>query len=410
MALTDSRIRNAKSKAQAYKLSDGGGMYLLVTPNGARYWRLDYRFAGKRRTLALGVYPTVTLSNARARREDARACLAKGTDPSVVKKQIKRAAKYANENTFEGIAREWIENQRTRLAPRYRALLLARLEADIFPQIGARPVSEIDAPELLDTLKKVEQRGVIETARRLRQTSGQVFRYAIATGRAKHDPSADLRGALRSPGRKRGHKAMPPKARSLYVDGEMPAAAMQERIAQVTLSLARKPHARVIPDCYAGFARNADPDLASTRGQELLEPLLDGVELLVLDNLSTLCRSGRENEADGWIPMQTWLLSLRRRGISVLLVHHGGKGGAQRGTSKREDVLDTVINLRRPSDYDPTQGARFQVHLEKARGITGDAAKPFEAQLETRDGVACWTMKDMNDTRWCKSASLSILG
>jgi len=209
MALTDSRIRNAKSKAQAYKLSDGGGMYLLVKPNGARYWRLDYRFAGKRRTLALGVYPTVTLSNARARREDARACLAEDTDPSVVKKQTKRAAKYANENTFEDIAREWIENQRTRLAPRYRALLLARLEADIFPQIGARPVSEIDAPELLHTLRKVEQRGVIETARRLRQTSGQVFRYAIATGRAKHDPSADLRGALRSPGRKRGHKAMP---------------------------------------------------------------------------------------------------------------------------------------------------------------------------------------------------------
>jgi integrase len=213
MALTDSRIRNAKSRAQAYKLSDGGGMYLLVTPNGARYWRLDYRFAGKRRTLALGVYPAVTpavtLSKARARREDARACLAKGADPSAVKKQAKRAAKVANENTFEGIAREWIENQRTRLAPRYRALLLARLEADIFPQIGARPISEIDAPELLGTLRKVEQRGVIETARRLRQTSGQVFRYAIATGRAKHDPSADLRGALRSPGRKRGHKAMP---------------------------------------------------------------------------------------------------------------------------------------------------------------------------------------------------------
>ena len=208
MALTDTRIRNAKPKAKAYKLSDGGGMYLLVTPDGARYWRLDYRFAGKRRTLALGVYPMVTLSNARARREDARALLAKDIDPSAVKKAAKRAAKLASENTFEAVAREWIANQRNRLAPRYCALLLARLEADIFREIGSRPIADIDAPELLEALRKVETRGVIETARRLRQTCGQVFRYAIATGRAKYDPSAALRGALGSPGRPRGHRAM----------------------------------------------------------------------------------------------------------------------------------------------------------------------------------------------------------
>lgn len=209
MPLTDTGIRKAKPEARAYKLSDGGGMYLLVTPNGASYWRLDYRFAGKRRTLALGVYPTVTLSNARARRENARALLDKDIDPSVVKKSTKRAAKLANDNTFEAIAREWLDNQRNRLALRYRALLQARLEADIFPQIGSRPIAEIDAAELLEMLRKVEKRGVIETARRLRQLCGQVFRYAIVTGRAQRDPSADLRGALKSPGRPRGHKAMP---------------------------------------------------------------------------------------------------------------------------------------------------------------------------------------------------------
>ena len=208
MTLTDTHIRNAKPKAQAYKLSDGGGMYLLVTPSGARYWRLDYRYAGKRRTLAIGVYPLVTLSGARARREDARASLAENTDPGLAKKQTQRAAKYASENTFEGIAREWVDNQRSRLSVRYRALLLARLEADVFPHIGSRAVGDIDPPELLDILRKVEQRGAVETAGRLRQTCGQVFRYAIATGRAKRDPSVDLRGALRSPGRKRGHKAM----------------------------------------------------------------------------------------------------------------------------------------------------------------------------------------------------------
>jgi integrase len=208
MPLTDLRIRNTKLQAKAYKMSDGGGMYLLVMPDGARYWRLDYRFAEKRRTLALGVYPRVTLSDVRARREDARALLAKGIDPSAIKRAAKRTAKLAGENTFEAVAREWISNERKRLAPKYWALLLARLEADIFREIGSRPIADIDAPELLEALRKVESRGVIETARRLRQTCGQVFRYAIVTGRAKHDPSTALRGALGSPGRPRGHRAM----------------------------------------------------------------------------------------------------------------------------------------------------------------------------------------------------------
>jgi integrase len=209
MPLTDTRVRNAKPQAKAYKLSDGGGMYLLVTPDGARYWRLDYRFAGKRRTLALGVYPIMTLSAARTGRDEARRLLTQDIDPNAAKKARKRATKVACENTFEAIAREWIANQRHRLAARYCALLLARLEVDVFPHIGSRPIAEIDAPELLDVLRRVEKRGVIETARRLRQICGQVFRYAIASSRAKHDPSADLRGALKSPGRPRGHKAMP---------------------------------------------------------------------------------------------------------------------------------------------------------------------------------------------------------
>src|SRR5215472_15097935 len=132
MALTDTHIRNAKPRTQTYKLSDGGGMYLLVRPDGSRYWRLDYRFAGKRRTLALGVCRVVTLSSARSRREDARASLANNIDPSVVKAATKRASKLSIQNTFDAIAREWIENQRNRLAVRYRALLLARLEADVF--------------------------------------------------------------------------------------------------------------------------------------------------------------------------------------------------------------------------------------------------------------------------------------
>ncbi len=138
MILTDIRIRNAKPEAKSYKLSDGGGMYLLVKPDGARYWRMDYRFAGKRRTLALGVYPTTTLSKARTRRDEARTLLAEGTDPNAVKRATKRAARLSVENSFETVARECLAKQRNRLAPRYFNLLLARLEGDIFPQIVNR--------------------------------------------------------------------------------------------------------------------------------------------------------------------------------------------------------------------------------------------------------------------------------
>jgi putative DNA primase/helicase len=124
---------------------------------------------------------------------------------------------------------------------------------------------------------------------------------------------------------------------------------------------------------------------------------LDGTELLVLDNLSTLVNGGRENDAESWDQMQGWLLHLRRQGVSVLMVHHAGRSGHSRGTSKREDVLDTVINLRRPDDYDPDEGARFEVHLEKARGVFGDDALPFEAKMEIRDGAAQWSVTVLRD-------------
>jgi putative DNA primase/helicase len=138
-------------------------------------------------------------------------------------------------------------------------------------------------------------------------------------------------------------------------------------------------------------------NLAKPEHQAALEPNLVGVELLVIDNISTLVSGGRENDADSWDAMQAWLLQLRRQGISVLLIHHAGRGDNARGTSKREDVLDTVIHLKRPEDYDPEQGARFEVHLTKARGVFGDAALPFEAQLEVIDGRAYWTCKTLRD-------------
>ncbi len=194
----------------------------------------------------------------------------------------------------------------------------------------------------------------------------------------------------------------------LYVDGEMPAAAMQERLAQIVQGSEKEPPStdflRIItPD----LQEDGIPDISSTEGQAAIEDYLEGVSLVIVDNLSTLCRYGRENEAESWEPMQEWLLSLRRRGLSVLLVHHAGKGGNQRGTSKREDCLDTVICLKRPEDYQAEDGARFEVHLEKARGVIGDDAKPFEARLDVRDNAAIWTTRDIEDRELEKVIELS---
>lgn len=208
---SDLAARNAKPEPKSYKLSAGGGLHLLVTPEGAKYWRLAYRFGGKQKTLALGVYPTVTLSAAREAREDAKRELAAGRDPSAVKRQRKAATVTELENTFRSVALEWHEKWRGGRTEFYAGQILRRLELDIFPAIGNRPISEIDAPEILSLLRKVEKRGCHETARRLRQLIGMIFRYAIVTRRARHDPSADLKGALESNGGPKRHNAMPIK-------------------------------------------------------------------------------------------------------------------------------------------------------------------------------------------------------
>jgi hypothetical protein len=191
----------------------------------------------------------------------------------------------------------------------------------------------------------------------------------------------------------------PKPRRVLVVDGEMPLITLQQRLATIAFSSAVEPpspdYIRIIA---ADYQENGIPDLCTKEGvQAIEEHIADGVDLVVVDNLSTLCRAGKENEGDSWTPIQEWALDLRRRGISVLFVHHAGKGGAQRGTSKREDVLDTVIVLQHPDDYSPADGARFEVHLEKARGVHGDQAKPFEARLEIRNDAMTWTMRDLED-------------
>ena len=195
------------------------------------------------------------------------------------------------------------------------------------------------------------------------------------------------------------HWQAPKPRRVLYIDGEMPARTMQERLASIVAGSENEPPdpsylSILTPDLQDA----AMPNLAHDEGQQAIEPLIRDVDVIIMDNLACLARHGRENDSESWLPVQTWLLSLRRQGKSVIVVHHAGKGGAQRGTSSREDVLDTVISLRRPRDYDPSEGARFEVHLEKARGVFGQEAAPFEAALRTEKGAAIWACRTLEDS------------
>ena len=185
----------------------------------------------------------------------------------------------------------------------------------------------------------------------------------------------------------------------LYIDGEMPLVSLQERLKAISLGFGNG-----IPNdgfrILAADQIESGINLCDEEGQRSLEPLLHDVDLLILDNLSTLCTSGSESASDAWVPMQNWLLKLRRQGVAVLLVHHAGTNGRQRGTSRREDALDTVIALRRPEDYSPEQGARFEIHFEKLRNrVDSGGAIPFEASIETvvadgQDGIR-WSSRDI---------------
>jgi integrase len=209
MPLTDTAVRSAKPQAKAVKLFDGGGLYLEVNPAGGKWWRWKYRFGGKEKRLSLGVYPDVSLKAAREKRDAARQQLAAGIDPG----QARRAEKLAQAGaeSFEAIAREWHAKFSPGWVASHGDRILKRLEKDLFPWVGKRPIAEIKAPELLAVLRRIESRGALETAHRAMQNCGQVFRYAVATGRAERDPTGDLRGALPAPKEKHHASIIDPK-------------------------------------------------------------------------------------------------------------------------------------------------------------------------------------------------------
>ncbi|MBU4154057.1 MAG: AAA family ATPase [Proteobacteria bacterium] len=201
--------------------------------------------------------------------------------------------------------------------------------------------------------------------------------------------------------------------KTIYVDGEMPISALQDRLAAIALMNDTEPPEGflklITPDLQSG----AMPDLGTKEGQELVDSVVDpDTSLIVIDNLSCLVRAGgKENDAESWLSVSEWALRHRAAGRSILFIHHSGKSGNQRGTSKREDLLDTVICLKHPADYDPSQGAQFEVNFEKARGLHGDDVRPFEARLITDDkGRPSWTIRDVEDSTLERCVELFKLG
>ncbi len=193
MALTDTEIKRAKPKEKAYRMSDSGGMYLWVTPSGGKLWRWGYRFDGKEKLMALGKYPAVPLGLARERHGEARKLLATATDPMAQRKADRTAKRVANENSFASVATQWLEHWRDGKSPQHVDSTMRRLSANILPTLGARPIAEIEAPEVVAMVRLIEARGARDIAKRALETTGQIFRYGIAHGYAKRNPATEIR-------------------------------------------------------------------------------------------------------------------------------------------------------------------------------------------------------------------------
>jgi integrase len=198
MQLSDITVRNAKPKEKMYRLKDGDGLFLQVDPKGGKYWRLRYFFMSKEKMLALGTYPEVSLSEARAKRHEARRLLAQNSDPAEHKKETKRQAVRNAENNFRAVAEEWHETNKAKWSPDHGAKILRRLELHVFSALGNRAVADIKPSELLETLRKIEKQGTTEISHRVLQTCAAIFRYCIATGKIEYNPAADLQGALKA--------------------------------------------------------------------------------------------------------------------------------------------------------------------------------------------------------------------
>ena len=346
--LNDVQIRKAGLQETPYKLADGRGMYLLVSGTG-KYWRLDYRLDAKRKTLALGCYPDISLAKARERREEARQQIANGIDPALVRKAQKQATAERIANSFKVIALEWYVKQSPSWVSGHGDKIIRRFERDIFPWLGDKPILDITPKELLATLRRIENRGAIETAHRALQNCGQVFRYAIATERAERDISADLRGALQPV--IKGHHAAITDSKQIggllrAIDGYQGSFVTRCALQLAPLWFVRPGELRQAEWIEFDFeaALWTIPANRMKMKESLIVPLASQA-LTVLQNLFALTGSGRyvfPSERTQTRPMSndTVLSSLRRMGYKTdEMTGHGFRAMAR-------TVLDEVLHIR----------------------------------------------------------------
>lgn len=367
MPLTDIACRNAKAKDRPYKLSDGGGLYLLVGANGSKLWRLAYRFGGKQKLLSFGAYPEVPLAEVRERRAAAKKLLAEGVDPSQARKEQKRLALQRAGRTFEAVAREWHENMKSAWTAPYTDFVMRRLEVDLFPAMGRRPISEIDGPELLDVLRSVERRGAVYTAHRLSQLTGQIFRYAIAAGVARYNPAGDLRGALKKAPKVRNNPSLREAEVAELVwkiddyDGSP-----QTRLALklVLLTFVRTVEARFAR--WSEFEERPDgpiwrvPAERMKMGREHIVPLAPQT-VAVLEQLKTISHGSPfvlpSPTKTGVVSENTMLFALYRMGYHSRLTVHGFRGTASTILNEHGFNRDWIELQLAHADDDSVRGA-----------------------------------------------------
>ncbi|AJW99183.1 tyrosine-type recombinase/integrase [Burkholderia gladioli] len=372
MPLTDIQVRNAKAGDTPYKLTDGGGMFLLVQPNGGKYWRLSYRFLGKQKTLALGVYPAVTLAAARKKRDDAREQIAAGSDPGEAKKEAKRAAEIAAANSFEAVAREWFDSQHPGWTDSYAEKVLHSLKVDVFPKIGARPISEIDSPQMLAIVREVEARGVRETAKRILQRSRAVFQYGIMTGRCTRNPAADIDAQTvlkKGPGVQHMARVKATEIPQLMRDIDAYQGDLVTRLALQLMALTFVRTTEMIRAEWAEFNEAAAEWRVPPERMKMRDPHIVPLSRQALDVLAQLrAMNGNHRfvfysvQGRSHISNNTMLYALYRMGYKSRMTGHGFRGLA--ATALRELGFGRDVVERQMAHAERNQVTAAYVHAE----------------------------------------------
>lgn len=394
--LTDAKCKNATSGAlKIRKLADGGGLYLWVYDDGRKYWRLRYWLAGKEKSLSLGVYPHISLKQARGKRDDERAKLGNKLDPSAERKADKLHARIAAENSFEAVALEWYAKQFHTWVASHAGDVKRRLARNLFPALGRRPIAEIDGPELLAAVRKIEERGAYDLAHRVMQVCGQVFRYGIATGRCKRDVAADLRGAL-TPHKQKHQAAVRPE--------ELPALLRaigrydeigdkQTRLALQLLALTFVRTSELIGGEWSEFDFDASlwliPGHRMKMKAEHVVPLSKQALAIVVE-LKALCGGSRfvfpGRNRDKPISNNTMLFALYRLGYKGKMTGHGFRAVAStilNETGFRPDVIerqlahserDEVRGAYNRAEYLPERQKMMQQWANYLDGLTAGAS------------------------------------